>query len=72
MKDNIDVFQQQVQRDRSRNRVPPVDYKEHDDTFHVIQYIFECGEWQNFNSHTKLLTGEVRIKWSFLTLNQKT
>lgn len=51
MKDNIDVFQQQVQRDRSRNRVPPVDYKEHDDTFHVIQYIFECGEWKNLNGH---------------------
>uniref|UniRef100_A0A1B6F6L5 Cyclin-Q n=1 Tax=Cuerna arida TaxID=1464854 RepID=A0A1B6F6L5_9HEMI len=43
MKDVIDVFQLQVQRDKNRNRCPPVDYKEHDDSYHVVRFIFECG-----------------------------
>ncbi|XP_054278447.1 cyclin-Q [Macrosteles quadrilineatus] len=43
MKDNIDVFQLQVQRDKNRNRGPPVDYKEHDSTYYGVRFIHEIG-----------------------------
>jgi len=42
---NVDVFQQQVQRDKNRNRFPPVDYKEDvsPESYYGARFIFECG-----------------------------
>lgn len=54
MKDNIDVFQLQVQRDKNRNRGPPVDYKEHDSTYYGVRFIHEIGKSKNINLNLSL------------------
>ncbi|XP_046387981.1 cyclin-Q [Ischnura elegans] len=41
MKDVIDVMQ--LQREKSRVRVPPIDYRESQSPYAASRYIFECG-----------------------------
>ncbi|XP_075215140.1 cyclin Q [Lycorma delicatula] len=47
MMDVIDVLQ--VQREKSLNKIPPINYQEGNSTFIVVRFIFECGA--KLNAH---------------------
>ncbi|CAH0773282.1 unnamed protein product [Bemisia tabaci] len=43
MKGIIDVLQLQIERERVKPIVQPIDYTQHNSTFYGARYIFECG-----------------------------